>query len=65
MGQIAHVLIEKTNSDGGGEGMSREGLRVRVREGDAVRGQEIPLLLESVEGDKFLARHPVREARHA
>ena len=65
LGQIAHVLIEKTDPDGGGEGMSREGLRVRVREGEAVRGQEIPLLLESVEGDKFLARHPVREARHA
>jgi len=65
LGQIAHVLIEKTDPDGGGEGMSREGLRVRVCEGEAVRGQEIPLLLESVEGDKFLARPPVREARHA
>lgn len=64
LGQTTRVLIEKTVPGGGGEGLSREGLRVRVADGDPVRGQEIPLKLESVEGERFLGRLLQQEAHH-
>jgi threonylcarbamoyladenosine tRNA methylthiotransferase MtaB len=64
LGQTVHVLVEKTSAEGGGEGLSREGLRVCIDEGDLQRGQEIAVQLHSVEGERFLATGLDRQAAH-
>lgn len=53
LGDSVRVLLEKVSSSSEAEGLSREGLRVRVAGHGLLRGQEVRVLLESVESGVY------------
>ncbi|MAJ28576.1 tRNA (N(6)-L-threonylcarbamoyladenosine(37)-C(2))-methylthiotransferase MtaB [bacterium TMED181] len=69
LGQQVKVLIEKVDSNGGGEGLSREGLRVQIPRSPVSRelisrGEELLVKLATVDGDRFHGESIVEESVH-